>query len=141
MSVFIQLTALKRNDLDFASEILVDVNKIVNPVIENVSNNSLIEVEADNSYSDDNFRNNEKYEVDQDLVAIDALTDEVFIGTVVTEDGRSPISTTQLFVRSKIVGTIREVTAGGNSVFDYKQMSMKSPVTFVVTENLAAINI
>lgn len=140
MSVFIQLTALKRNDKDFTKSILVDVNKIVNPIIENANNESIIEVDTDISYGEEFFKNTEKYVVAEDLDAINLLTDEVFKGTIVTQNTRPALSPEALFVKSKIVGTVREIAPGEESEFDYKVMAQKSPDTFIVNETLAIIN-
>ena len=140
MSTFIQLTALKRNDRNFTKSILVDVNKIVNPIIENESGNSIIEVDTDISYGEEFFNNLEKYIVSEGLDAIAALTDEVFKGTIVSQNDRPALVDEALFVKSRIVGTVREVAPGEESRFDYMVMSQKSPDRYVVQESLAIIN-
>jgi hypothetical protein len=140
MSVFIQLTAIKRNGLPFAKSILVDVNKIINPIIENVNNNSIIEVDVDHTYSESYIGSPEKYEVDEDLAAINALSTELFLGTIVTQEGRPSLWPEALFVKSRIVGTVKEFGAVGESEFDYRLMAAKSPDTFIVSEDLATIN-
>ena len=140
MSVFIQLTAIKRNGLPYAKSILVDVNKIINPIIENVSNNSIIEVDVDHHYSESFIGSPEKYEVDENLAAIDLLTSELFLGTIVSQEGRPSLWPEALFVKSRIVGVVRGVGALGESEFDYRLMAAKSPDTFIVSEDLATIN-
>ena len=139
MSVFIKLTALKRNNLPFTKQILVDVNKIVTPIIENELSQSIIEVNTDVSYSESFFENREKYVVAEDLDAIDLLTDEVFKGTIVSQNGRPSFWPEALFVKSKIVGTVKEAV-GDASEFDYKLMATKSPETFIVSEDIDTVN-
>lgn len=140
MSTFIQLTALERNGKPFAKNILVDVNKITLPVVENFSGNSIIEVDADISYSPEYFGNRDKFVVDEDLDAINALTSEVFKGTIITKNGEEDLIPEALFVKSKIVGVVEAVTPGGNSQFGYRVMAQKSPEFYVVSETLATIN-
>lgn len=139
MGVFIKLTALKRNEIAFSKEILVDVNDIVTPIVENELGQSIIEVDTNVSYSESYFESREKYVVAQDLDAIDALTDEVFKGTIITYKKRLPYTPEALFVKSRIVGVVK---SGPDDVseFDYKIMSMSSPETYVVSESLDTIN-
>jgi hypothetical protein len=141
MGVFIKLTALKRNDLPFTKEILVDVNKIVTPIIENELGESIIEVDTNYTYIDSNFPMKEKYVVSEDLDAIDALTDEVFKGTINTVNGRSPLYPEALFVKSRVVGTVKDIAGGEESEFDYKILSANSPETYVVNESVDIINL
>jgi len=108
MGVFIKLTALKRNNLPFTKQVLVDVNKIVTPIIENELNQSIVEVDTDVSYSESHFEKREKYVVSEDLDAINALTDEVFKGTINSQNGRNSLWPEALFVKSRIVGTVKE---------------------------------
>ena len=140
MGVLIQLTALKRNDKTFTKNILVDVNDIVTPIIENASNNSIIEVDTDISYGESYFGNFEKYEVSQDLAAIKLLTNELFLGTIDLKNDKPTPLVEALFIKSRIVGTIRPEGGSGQSIFDYKVMSSTSPETYLVAENLATIN-
>lgn len=141
MSVFILLNAVKRNDLDYVGQILVDVNKIIVPVIENVSNNSIIEVDTDTSYSSPQFNGWEKYEVTEDLDAINALSSELFKGNIISQNGRDALVPAALFIKSRVVGTVRAINAGEDSIFDYQIMAQSSPETYVVDENLATINL
>lgn len=137
MSVFIELTATTRNGLTYNKPILVDVNKIVSPIIENAGGESIIEVDTDMYYSDDFSGMIEKYTVSENLAAIDALTNELFLGTIVTHNNRKPIYPEALFIKSKVVGVVTE--DGIYSTFRYKVMSAKSPEVYKVTENLATI--
>ena len=139
MGVFIKLTALKRNNLPFTKQVLVDVNKIVTPIIENELNQSIVEVDTDVSYSESHFEKREKYVVSEDLDAINALTDEVFKGTINSQNGRNSLWPEALFVKSRIVGTVKE-SPGDASEFDYRIMSMSSPETYVVSEDIDTIN-
>ena len=141
MSTFIQLTALTKNGKPFAKEVLVDVNKINEPIYENVGSNSILVVDTDLAFTPEYSGRPDKIEVDQDLTAIDLLTDEVFRGTVITIDNRTPKTPSDLlFIKSRVVGVIEAVTPGGNSKFLYKTVGKKSPTAYEITQNLAAIN-
>lgn len=139
MSVFIQLTALTRNNLPYAKAILVDVNRIVSPIIENSSGNSIVEVDANFYYGEDHANLVEKYVVDEDLTAIALLSNEIFRGTIIKYKGRDPkVFNDALFVKSRIIGTVYPVALG--SEFRYKIMSSQSPELYLVEEDLATIN-
>lgn len=140
MSVFIELNAIKRNNLPFQKKILVDVNRIVVPIIENNLSNSIIEVDTDTSYSETFTENREKFEVSEDLDAINALTSEVFKGTIVSQNGRPSLWPVAVFVKSKVIGVVREQAPGEASEFDYERMAQASTDKFVVSESLAIIN-
>lgn len=138
MSGFIQLNATTRNGLTFNKKILVDVNKIVSPIIENAGGESIVEVDTDMYYSEEYSGFIEKYTVSQNLAAIDALTTEVFLGTIVKHNNRAPIYPEALFVKSRVVGTVVDNTT--SSLFRYKVMAAKTPELYEVSELLATIN-
>lgn len=138
MSGFIQLNATTRNGLTFNKKILVDVNKIVSPIIENASGESIVEVDTDMYYSEEYSGFIEKYTVSQNLAAIDLLTTEVFLGTIVKHNNRAPIYPKALFVKSRVVGTVLDNTT--SSLFRYKVMAAKTPELYEVSELLATIN-
>ena len=140
MSVFIELNALKRNGKDFAKKILVDVNDIVVPIIENESNNSIVEVDTDVSYSETYTENREKYVVSEDLDAINLLSNEVFKGTIVSQNDRDSLWPAAVFIKKDVIGTVTAFGALGESQFDYKRMAQASTDRFVVGEDLATIN-
>lgn len=138
MSVFIQLTATTRNGLTYNKPILVDVNKIVNPIIENAGGESIIEVDTDMYYSEEYSGMIEKYTVTQNLAAIDALTNEVFFGTLIKHNNRKPIFPEALFIKSRVVGVVTE--DGDSSIFRYKVMAANTPELYQIVEDLATIN-
>lgn len=138
MSVFIQLTATTRNGLTYNKPILVDVNKIVNPIIENAGGESIIEVDTDMYYSEEYSGMIEKYTVTQNLAAIDALTNEVFFGTLIKHNNRRPIFPEALFIKSRVVGVVTE--DGDSSIFRYKVMAANTPELYQIVEDLATIN-
>ena len=139
MSVFIELNTLTRNGKPFTKTILVDVNKIPVPIIENESNNSVIEVDTDVSYSESNFRNTDKYIVSEDLDAINALSSELFKGTIVSQNGRSSLWPSAVFIKRSIVGIVTAV-GDDDAEFDYGRMAQASTDKFIVSESLAVIN-
>lgn len=141
MSTFIQLTAKTKNGLPFAKEILVDINNVIEPIWENAGINSMIVVDTELAFTPEYKGRPDKIEVAQDLAAIDALTDEVFRGTVDTIDGRAPRTPSDLlFIKSKVVGVTEEETPGGRSIFRYQEVGKKSPTEYVIRETLAVIN-
>lgn len=138
MSTFIKLTAVTREGRPFAKEILVDVNKIVEPIIENANNQSIIVLDEDNYYSNEYFGNHVKFVVSQRMSSIDLLTNEVFAGTIVTKNGKASEIASALFVKSKVVGPVCPVALG--SEFGYRVMASKSPDLYVVSQSLNTIN-
>ena len=138
MSTFIKLTAITRNGLPFAKEILVDINKIVVPIVENLNSESILEVDTDVSYNRDFSGNLTKYVVAEDLDAIDLLTTEVFKGTILTYNTRPSIYPAALFVKSKVLDVVEPLAIG--SKFSYELMSQKSPDVYTVQESLNTIN-
>jgi len=140
MSTYISLTALERNGRPYTKTILVDVNKIALPIVENSLNNSVIEVDTDVSFAPEHFGSREKYVVDEDLAAIDALTDEVFLGTIISKNDRDDLYPEALFVKSRVVGVVTEQSPGGHSEFRYRDLTNRSGDFYVVNETLATIN-
>lgn len=141
MSTFIQLTALTKNGKPFAKEVLIDINNVIEPMWENANSNAMLVVDTELAFTPEYKGRPDKIEVDQDLTAVDALTDEVFRGTVDLIDGRAPKTPSDLlFVKSRVVGVIEEETPGGRSIFRYQEVGKKSPTEYVIREDLAAIN-
>lgn len=139
MGAFIELTALTRNNLPFTKSILVDVNKIVNPIIENSNGEAIIEVDTNFYYNEDHGNLIEKYTVSEDLTAIAALTDEIFRGSIIKYKGRDPkVFNDALFVKSRVMGIVTSVALG--SEFRYRIMSSQSPEAYIIEESLATIN-
>lgn len=140
MATFIKLTAVTRNGLPFAKSILVNVNNIVRPVYENASNQSIIEVSEDVSYSETFTENRVTYVVSQRLTSIDALSNEVFQGTLVSYNGRTAVLpfVTGLFIKSWVRDVVQP--EGSGAKFSYRVMAQKSPEEYVVTQSIDTIN-
>lgn len=141
MSTFIQLTGLTKNGKPFAKNVLIDINNVIEPMYENVSGNAVLVVDTELAFTPEYKGRPDYIEVDQDLAAIDLLTDEVFRGTVDLIDGREPRTPSDLlFVKSRVVGVIEAESPGGRSIFRYQEVGKKSPTLYVIRETLAAIN-
>ncbi len=136
----IKLTALQREGRTFAKDMLIDISDISRPMIENISNNSVVYLqEGMPPYDNYNESNGEvQYIFTETLAVLTALANkEMFTGTVVFVDGRSPIENTLTFVLADIVGAIVEDPSG--SKFLYKEGVNVSPVEYVVSQTIAQI--
>lgn len=138
----VKVTSKQRSGKPFAKDLLVDLSRITVPVFENISNDSVIVLNENfglqNTVNQGN--NNVQYIIDEDLATFIGLkTTEIFSGTVVERDGKSPVVTDMAFIASRIVGKIEEDPSG--SKFLYEEQGGVTPIEYIVSETVSAINI
>lgn len=137
----VKVTTKQRNGRAYAKDVLINLQNVSEPVIENSSNEAIVVVDEStklqSSISQGN--NNVQYILNEDLAAFVALaTTEMFSGTVVKREGREPVVGTQVFIVSNIVGIIAADPLG--SKFLYEEEGGNIPVEYIVSETIADIN-
>lgn len=138
----INVTRLERNGKAEAAPLnmLIDIRDINRPISENISSNCVVYIEESISINRQSEGiNSVQYIIDEDLASFEALSTDIFIGTVTSRDGRDPVSgmTTLGFVSDKIVGGIEDYNGG--SKFMYHEDSGSIPVEYVLSEDVATI--
>jgi len=131
----IKVTSKQRNGKAYAKDILIDLEKVAEPIIENVSNDCIISlVETPDVFNGTNKGNNKvQYIVDETLTDIVALSNtEMFIGTIVKRDGRNAVNSSSIFILKKVNGLIAEDALG--SRFLYQEEGSLVPVEYIVSE-------
>ncbi len=136
----IRVTTIERAGRAYAKDMLINLSKVAEPVINNISNNALVVIDEStklqSSVSQGN--NNVQYVLANALADFVALSpQDMFIGTVVKRSDRDPVVTSQGFIISNIVGTIVDTPEG--SEFLYEEEGGSDPVKYVVSESIAAI--
>jgi len=137
----IKLTTNQRNGKAYAKEVLINLDNIAQPVIENSSNEVIVVLDESTSLRGkvSQGSNNVQYIFDEDIAAFVALAPaEIFIGTVISRDERNPVVTSQAFIVSNIVGLIKETPSGSEFLYDEDGGSV--PVKYVVSETIADID-
>lgn len=136
----VKVTANLRNNKAFVKDMLIDLSRITEPAYENIGNETIILLNETPRLQDgvNQGNNNVQYVLDEDLATFVALAPtEMFIGTVVSRDGRVPVVSSLVFFLDKIVGRIVEDPAG--SRFFYEEKGGTSPTEFIVTQTIAQI--
>lgn len=140
----INLTRVERNGKAEASplDMLVDVCDINRPIFENIDGNTVMYVEESIvSRRQAEGINAVQYIVDEDLATVNTLSQDVFVVTVETREGREPVAgmVTLGFVSNRIVGGIQAFGAG--SKFMYHEDDGSHPIEYVVSETVADIKL
>ena len=138
----VKVTSNTRNGTAYANDMLVNLSRITEPVIENISNETIISLrETPNLQNHVNQGNNKvEYILDETLAAFTALkTTEMFPATVVSRDGKIPVETNVTFIIENIVGLILEDPAG--SKFLYEEEGGLVPIEYIVSNTITAINL
>jgi len=136
----VKVTSKERNGKPYAKDMLVDINRITDPVIENSGADSIINLgETPNLHKHVNQGNNiNQYIIDEDLLTFTALkSKEMFIGSVVSREDRVPVALTMTFIVKNVVGKIVEHPSG--SEFLYEEEGGSVPVKYILSETIAAI--
>ena len=131
----VKLTAKTRNGKSYAKDILIDLKKVAEPIFQNTSNDCIISlVDTPDIFNHVNKGNNKvQYVVDETLVQIAALEEtEMFIGTVLSRDGRASVNLSMIFILDKVNGLIAEDYFG--SRFLYREEGALVPIEYVVSE-------
>lgn len=119
---------------------LLDVNDINKPMVENTVNDTIISVqESIVKERQGEAVNSVQYVVDEDLATVLGLSDQLFPATVVSRNDKNPVvgGVNLGFVVGKIVGPIQP--EGSGSVFFYQEDGDFLPVKYVVQEDINTI--
>ena len=139
--MLVKLTQIERNGVAIASELmLIDTRAINRQMVQNTLSKTVLSVQESIMEGRQSEANNSvQYIVDEDLATVAGLSVEMFVATVVTMDGRPPVSGSSSlgFVASRVVGGIRE--DGSGSKFFYHEDGVSVPVEYVVSEDINTI--
>ena len=131
----IRVTSKERNGKAYSKDMLIETDRVVEPIVENVGSDSIIVVDESPVVGASSNPNKVQYIVDEDLATIAKLNNKVmFIGTVVSRDGRTPVSSSLLFVIDNITGVVVEHPSG--SSFLYNEPGAANPVEYVLSESI-----
>lgn len=141
---FIKVTQIERSGVAISpgEEMLLDVSTINTPLVENVSGDTIMTVqEAIMEARQAEPNNTVRYVVDENLVAVAALSTDIFIATIVTRNQREPVLGTDTlgFVASRIVGPIK--AEGSGSKFFYYEDGAHQATEYVVAEDVSTIQL
>ena len=131
----VKLSAKTRNGKPYVKDVLIDLKKVAEPIFENISNDCIISlVDTPELFNGVNRGNNKvQYVVDETLAQIVVLEEtEMFIGTVLSRDGRASLNTSMIFIVSKVNSLIAEDTLG--SKFLYQEEGSLTPIEYIVSE-------
>lgn len=137
----IKVTSKQRDGKDFAKDLLVDLSRVAEPAFENISNETIISLNETQSLQNhvNQGNNNVQYILNETLAAFVALAPtRMFVATVVSREGRTPVVTTSVFFIDNIPGSILEDPLG--SKFFYEEQGGMVPVEYIVSEDIATIN-
>ena len=135
----IKVTAKTRNGKAFAKEVLIDLDRVTEPLFEQ-STDTVIYVSEGNDYHNIRSQNATivEYVVDERVTDIAFLApSEVFQGSVVTRDGRKPVNTKLGFIYSNFSGVA--VPEGAGSKFLYQEQGGYDSVEYIITQDITAI--
>jgi len=138
----VKVTANLRNGKAYAKDMLINLERITEPVIENLGGEAIVSLsETPQLQNGVNQGNNKvQYVLDESLAVFTALANkEMFTGTVVLRDSRTPVVSSQTFIVKNVVGKIVEDTLGCK--FLYEEEGGLVPVEYILSETIAAIAI
>lgn len=131
----VKLSAKTRNGKPYVKDILIDLKKVAEPIFENIANDCIVSlVDTPEFFNNVNRGNNKvQYVVDETLVQIAALEEtEMFIGTVLSRDGRPSLNSSMIFIVSKVNSLIAKDTLG--SKFLYQEEGSLTPIEYIVSQ-------
>lgn len=131
----VKVTTKERNGIPYVKDVLIDLGRIVEPIIENVSNDVIISLnETSNLQGITNHtENNVQYVIDETLASFIALSPvSMFIGTVISIDGRDPVNSSAGFIVEKIIGALSSHPSG--SSFFYQEDGLLIPLQYIVSQ-------
>ena len=137
----VKVTSKLRNGKAFAKDLLIDLDRITEPVYENISNESVISLNETPSLKNhvNQGLNKVQYVINETLAElVDLVSDQIFIGTVIERNGRKPLIGQQAFIAANMVGSISEDPSG--SSFQYEEEGDLLPVTYLISEDIDTIN-
>lgn len=137
----VKVTAKERNGAPFAKDILIDLSRITEPIVENTGNDVVISLNETPRLKDvvNQGNNNVQYVLDIDLANfINLSTIEMFSGTVVLREGREPIDTLVGFFIDKIVGVM--TAAPGGTEFFYESKGGHDPVKYLISDTPTGVS-
>ena len=133
----VKVTSKLRDGKAYVKDLLVDLEKLTQPVSENISGEAIIMI--DESPGIQAGVTVVQYIINESLAQFLALnTKEAFSGTVVSRDGRDPLIVNSVFLIKNIIGKIESHASG--SSFTYAEEGGYSPVEYVISETVGNIN-
>jgi len=136
----VKVTANQRSGKAYAKDMLINLDKVAEPIIENTSNNAIVVIDESTKLQSaiSQGNNNVQYILDESLAVFVGLSSNLmFVGTVVKRNNRNPVVVSQGFITKNIVGTIVDTPDG--SEFLYEEEGGSTPVKYVVSESIADI--
>ena len=136
----IKLTSKQRNGKTYQKDVLINLDRVAEPIIENVSNDSIISLNETPSLQNhvNQGANKVQYIVDEDMATIVALSNkEMFVGTILSRNGKSPVESSVIFIVKNITGKIEEDTLGCR--FLYEEEGDPNPVEYILSETITDI--